>query len=41
MQRSTDHHAVSVKQLAMSLPSTTFKGIAWREDTDRKLRSHS
>jgi SRSO17 transposase len=28
-----------VKQLAMSLPSTAFKEITWREGTDRKLRS--
>jgi SRSO17 transposase len=30
---------VSVKQLAMGLPSTDFKEITWREGTDRKLRS--
>jgi SRSO17 transposase len=28
-----------VKQLAMSLPSTAFKAITWREGTDRKLQS--
>jgi SRSO17 transposase len=39
LQRSTDHQPVSVKQLAMSLPATTFKEITWREGTDRKLRS--
>jgi SRSO17 transposase len=39
LQRSTDHQPVSVKQLAKSLPSTAFKEIAWREGTDRKLRS--
>src|SRR5580704_6186276 len=32
-------HPVSVKQLAVSLPPTTFKEITWREGTDRKLRS--
>jgi SRSO17 transposase len=39
LQRSTDHQPISVKQLAMSLPSTAFKEITWREGTDRKLRS--
>jgi SRSO17 transposase len=39
LQRSTDHQPVSVKQLAMSLPSTAFREIIWREGTDRKLRS--
>src|SRR5687767_13437918 len=39
LQRTTDHQPVSVKQLAMSLPSTAFKEITWREGTDRKLRS--
>ena len=39
LQRSTDHKPVSVKQLAMSLPSSAFRAIAWREGVDRKLRS--
>ncbi|HXM43816.1 MAG TPA: IS701 family transposase [Bryobacteraceae bacterium] len=39
LQRSTDHQPVTVKQVAMSLPSTAFKEITWREGTDRKLRS--
>ena len=39
LQRSTDHQPVSVKQLAMSLPSTAFREITWREGTDRKLQS--
>jgi SRSO17 transposase len=39
LQRSTDHQPMSVKQLAMSLPSTGFREITWREGTDRKLRS--
>jgi len=39
LQRDTDHQPVSVKQLAMSLPSTTFKEISWREGADRMLRS--
>jgi SRSO17 transposase len=39
LQRSKDHQPVSVKQLAMSLPSTAFKQITWREGTERKLQS--
>ena len=39
LQRTTDHQPVSVKQLAMTLTSTTFKEIAWREGTDRRLQS--
>ena len=39
LQRSAEHRPVSVKQLALSLPSTTFKEVTWREGTDRKLRS--
>lgn len=39
LQRSAEHQPVSVKQLAISLPSGTFKEISWREGTDRKLRS--
>ena len=39
LQRSADHQPVSVKQLALSLPSTIFKEVTWREGTDRKLRS--
>jgi SRSO17 transposase len=39
LQRTTDHQPISVKQLAMSLPSTAFQEITWREGTGRKLRS--
>ena len=39
LQRNTDHQPVSVKQLAMNLPSTAFREITWREGTDRKLQS--
>jgi len=39
LQRSADHQPVSVKQLAIRLPSGAFKEIAWREGTERKLRS--
>jgi SRSO17 transposase len=39
LQRTRRHQPVSVKQLAMSLPATTFQEITWREGTARKLRS--
>jgi len=39
LQRSTGHQPVSVKQLALSLASTAFREITWREGTDRKLHS--
>ena len=39
LQRNKDHQPVSVKQLAMKLPSTVFREITWREGTDRKLHS--
>src|SRR6201984_2936173 len=39
LRRSADHQPVSVKQLAMSLPSDAFQELAWREGTARKLRS--
>lgn len=39
LRRTNQHQPVSVKQLAMSLPSTAFKEITWREAGERKLRS--
>ena len=39
LQRTTDHQPVSVKQLAMNLPSTAFREITWREGAERKLQS--
>lgn len=39
LQRSPEHQPVSAKQLAMSLPSTAFKEITWREVGERKLQS--
>ncbi|HEY6338203.1 MAG TPA: IS701 family transposase [Candidatus Sulfotelmatobacter sp.] len=39
LQRTADHQPVSVKQLAMKLPSTAFKEITWREGVERKLQS--
>ena len=37
LQRSANHQPVSVKQLAMSLPSGAFREVTWR----RKVRSES
>jgi SRSO17 transposase len=39
LRRSNQHQPVSVKQLAMSLPSTAFTQVMWREAGERKLRS--
>jgi SRSO17 transposase len=39
LQRDGNHQPVSVKQLAMTLPSSAFKQVAWREGAERKLRS--
>jgi SRSO17 transposase len=39
LRRSTDHQPVSVKQLAMSLPTTAFREITWRAAGERKLQS--
>jgi SRSO17 transposase len=39
LQRSTDHHPVSVKELAISLPPANFRQLTWREGTERKLPS--
>jgi len=39
LRRSNQHQPVSVKQLAMSLPSTAFTEVTWREAGERKLRS--
>jgi SRSO17 transposase len=39
LRRSKEHQPVSVKQLALSLPSTVLQEITWREAGERKLRS--
>jgi len=39
LQRSANHQPVSVKQLAMSLPSGAFREVTWREGAERQLRS--
>jgi len=39
LRRNAEHQPVSVKQLAMGLPSKAFKDLTWREGAQRKLRS--
>ncbi len=39
LRRDRDHHPISVKQLALGLPSSTCKDIRWREGTQRGLRA--
>jgi SRSO17 transposase len=39
LQRNVDHQPISVKQLALSLPSSAWKNIAWRDGSRDALRS--
>lgn len=39
LQRNADHRPVSVKQLALGLPSSAWKNIAWRAGSQETLRS--
>jgi SRSO17 transposase len=39
LRRSDRHQPVSVKQLALTLPSSAFQDVTWRAGTARKLRS--
>jgi SRSO17 transposase len=39
LQRDADHQPVSVKQLALGLPSAAWKDIAWRQGSRETLRS--
>ncbi len=39
LRRDRDHKPVSVKQMASLLPASAWKFVAWRQGTDRKLRS--
>ena len=39
LRRTADHQPISVKQLALSLPSSAFQEITWREGSQQKLRS--
>lgn len=39
LQRHADHQPISVKQLALGLPSSAWKEIGWRPGTEGTLRS--
>jgi SRSO17 transposase len=39
LQRSADHQPISVKQLALNLPSSAWKEIGWRPGSEGTLRS--
>jgi SRSO17 transposase len=39
LRRDRDHQPVTVKQLALSLPSESWKTVTWRQGTRYKLRS--
>jgi SRSO17 transposase len=39
LQRNADHQPVSVKQLALDLPSSAWKDIGWRQGSQGTLRS--
>ena len=39
LQRSADHHPISVKELALGLPSSAWKEIGWRPGSEGILRS--
>jgi SRSO17 transposase len=39
LRRDPDHQPVTVKQLALSLPSESWKTVTWRQGTRYKLRS--
>ncbi len=39
LRRDAEHHPLSVKQLAMSLPPSAYRKLTWREGTNTKLSS--
>ena len=39
LRRDRDHQPITVKQLALSLPSESWKTVSWRQGTRCKLRS--
>jgi SRSO17 transposase len=39
LQRNADHQPIAVKQLALGLPSSAWKDIAWRPGSQEALRS--
>lgn len=39
LQRDPNHHPVSVKELALSLPAEAWKKVTWRQGTKQKMQS--
>ncbi len=39
LRRHPRHHPVSARELAVELPSSDWKKVAWREGTRKPLRS--
>ena len=39
LQRDAKHRPISVQELAVSLPTTAWKNVAWRQGVKQKLRS--
>jgi SRSO17 transposase len=39
LQRNADHQPITVKQLALGLPSSAWKDIGWRQGSQKTLRS--
>ena len=39
LRRDNQHQPVSVKELALALPPSAWKDVAWRQGTERSLRS--
>ena len=39
LRRDSEHQPVSAKQLAIALPSSAWKGVPWRQGSQRTLRS--
>jgi len=39
LQRDAQHHPIAVRELAMSLPSSAWNTVCWREGTRKPLRS--
>jgi SRSO17 transposase len=39
LQRDAKHHPISVKELALSLPTESWKKVTWRQGVKQKLQS--
>jgi SRSO17 transposase len=39
LRRDSEHQPISVKELALGLPSSAWKDVTWRQGTDRALKS--